>query len=272
MGCTHVLTFCQANNGSVVVRVFGCQYDNNTSIQLLTCIDTMERDNSLSQAIRYYSAHLLLSTKLLRSCFCGYLFPYELVDWLSKLVCTIERLFTFSFESSVNNNNMWLLSNDNDHWSFNTIKDKLVNHSDFRFDTLHVYWHFNCDEFLRFLKQCILERGPFRIKVNTEKMVNCIDTTHSIVNTMYGERLDMGWFNSNFECHASKEWCPIEFKREHLPFFSDLIGHQIKKHDTHHFSSMALIDLLNVTTASPPQQDDMPFLMTSGSCCLNDDI
>ena len=54
--------------------------------------------------------------------------------------------------------NPWLLSNDGDHWSFNMIKDKLVNCSDFRFDTLHVYWHFNYNEFSRLLKQCISEK------------------------------------------------------------------------------------------------------------------
>ena len=121
---------------------------------------------------------------------------------------------------------------------FNMIKDKLVNRSDFRFDRLHVYWRFNYHEFLKLLKQCISEKqGPFRVNVDHEKLINCIDTTRSIVNTMYGERIDMGWFNSNFESHSSKQWCPIEFKGEHSPFFADLSG-QIKKHDIRHFSSM----------------------------------
>ena len=147
------MTFCQTDNNEqdegsppppVVVRAFGCQHDNNSSIRLLTCIDAMERDELLSRTTRYYNAHLLLLTKLLKSCFGGCLFPYELVDWLAKSVCFIERLLTFSFdENDESVNNTWLLSNDGDHWSFNMIKDKLVNRGDFRFDTLHVYWHFN---------------------------------------------------------------------------------------------------------------------------------
>ena len=165
---THILTFCQTDDNEqeegsppplVVVRAFGCQRDNNSSIRLLTCIDSMEHDESLSRTTRYYNAHLLLSTKLLKSCFGGCLFPYELVDWLAKSVCFMERLFTFSFdENDKSINNTWLLSNDGDHWSFNMIKDNLVNCSDFRFDMLHVYWHFNYDEFSRLLKQCISEK------------------------------------------------------------------------------------------------------------------
>ena len=107
----------------------------------------MERDDPLSQTTRYHNAHLLLSTIL---CFGGCLFPYELIDWLAKLVCFIERSFTFSFDKN-KSLSTWLLSNDGDHWSFNMIKDKLMNHSDFRFDMLHVYWHFNYDEFLKLL-------------------------------------------------------------------------------------------------------------------------
>ena len=228
---THILMFCQTDDNEqeegslpllVVVRAYGCHRDNNSSIQLLTCIDAMEHDESLSWTTRYYNAHLLLLTKLLKSCFGGCLFPHELVDWIAKSVSFIKRLFTFSFNENESINNTWLLSNDGDHWSFNMIKDKLVNHSDFRFDMLHVYWHFNYNEFLKLLKQCISEkRGPFRVSVNHEKLINCIDTTRSIVNTMYGERIDTGWFDSNFESHSSKQWCPIEFKGEHSPFFED---------------------------------------------------
>ena len=168
----------------------------------------------------------------------------ELVDWLAKSACLIERLFTFSFNENESVNNTWLLSNDVDHWSFN----------------------FNSNEFSKLLKQCISEkRGPFRVNVNHEKLINCIDTTRNIVNTMYGERIDTGPFDSNFESHSSKQWCPIEFKGEHSPFFVDLSG-QIKKHDICHFSSMALIDSLNATTV--PQQEKegaapMPFQMTT---------
>ena len=124
---THILMFCQTDDNEqekgsllplVVVRAFGCQHDNNSSIRLLTCIDAIERDESLSQTTRYYNAHLLLSTKLLKSCFGGCLFPNELVDWLAKSVCFTERLFTFSFNENESVNNTWLLSNDGDHWSF----------------------------------------------------------------------------------------------------------------------------------------------------------
>ena len=73
----------------------------------------MERDDSLSQTARYYNAHLLLSTKLLKSCFGGCLFPYELIDWLAKLVYFIKRSLTFSFDEK-ESLNTWLLSNDGD--------------------------------------------------------------------------------------------------------------------------------------------------------------
>ena len=88
---------------------------------------------------------------------------------------------------------------------------------------------------------------------------------------MHGERIDTGSFHSNFESHSSKEWCPIEFKGEHSPFFTDLSG-QIKQHNIRHFSSMALIDSLNATTPQEEEGAPMPFLMTTSSSSLDDDV
>ena len=48
---------------------------------------------------------------------------------------------------SLNDENTWLLSDEEQHWSFETIKSKLVEYDDFKFDILHIYCRFNHAEF-----------------------------------------------------------------------------------------------------------------------------
>ena len=63
-------------------------------------------------------------------------------------MCAIEQLHTFTLAEK----SMWLLSDDEKHWSTEVLKDKISKGEDFRFDTLYVYFSFNYKEFS---KNCI---------------------------------------------------------------------------------------------------------------------
>ena len=70
---------------------------------------------------------------------------------------------------------------------------------------------------------------------------NCINCNSSIVCTMYGERIDTGWNNVNFESTLRKEWCPIEFKN--FAFNEDDLQSFVDRNMSH-FSRASYANLL----------------------------
>ena len=138
MSSTHILVFNQEDNNKLVMRVFSCKREiNNGNLQVLSCLDLLSFNPALSDKNRYMCHNIYESSKLLRDCIGGLLFPYELVNWVANRVCAIEQLHAFTLVEK----SMWLLNADEKHWSTEVLKDKIS--KDFRFDTLYIYFSFN---------------------------------------------------------------------------------------------------------------------------------
>ena len=85
------------------------------------------------------------------------------------------------------------------------------------------------------------QKTPFKIVCDdTTAFSNCINCNSSIVSTTYGERINTGWNNMNFESTLSKEWCPIKFKN--FAFNEDLQSFVDK--NVSHFSRASYANLL----------------------------
>ena len=124
-----------------------------------------------------------------------------------------------------------MLSDEEQHWSLETIKSKLLEYVNFKFDTLHIYCCFNYAEFSKIWHRDNnnnnIKKGEIRIVVSGgtyERSKDCINHDCSIVSTDYGERLSIGgcFYDSEFESTLSKEWCPPELKGDKVTFFTDM--------------------------------------------------
>ena len=87
----------------------------------------------------------------------------------------------------------------------------------------------------------------------------------STVSTAHGERLDSGWYNSNFESSLREEWCTLEFKREKFESFSSssLITY------IDHMSNAAYLDLLQEDDST---NDDSMLPFFENPINVDDDI
>ena len=76
--CTHILVFNQKDDNRLVMRVFLCKREiNNGNLQVLNCLDSLSFDPSLSNKSQYMCCNIYESSKLLRDCIGGSLFPYK---------------------------------------------------------------------------------------------------------------------------------------------------------------------------------------------------
>ena len=118
----------------------------------------------------------------------------------------------------------------------------MTKNENFQFNTLHIYLMMNYEELLNNWRQNRKkQKTPFKIVCNNATAFsNCISCDSSIVRTTYGERVDTGWNNMNFESTLSKEWCPIEFKN--FAFNEDLQSFVDK--NVSHFSRAFYANLL----------------------------
>ena len=84
-----------------------------------------------------------------------------------------------------------MLSDEEQHWSLETIKSKLLEYDDFKFDTLHIYCHLNHAEFSKICHQDNnnnVKKSEIRILVSGgtyEKFKDCIYHECSIVHSEY---------------------------------------------------------------------------------------
>ena len=119
--CTHILVFNQKDNNRLVMRVFLCKREiNNGNLQVLNCLDSLSFDPSLSDKSEHVCCNIYESSKLLRDCIGGSLFPYKLVNWVAHQVCATEQLHEFILVEK----STWLLSDDEKHWSTEVLKTK----------------------------------------------------------------------------------------------------------------------------------------------------
>ena len=85
MNGTHILVFNQEDDNRLVTRVFSCKREtNNGTLQVLSCLDSLSFDPALSDKSRYMCRNIYKSSKLLRDCTGGSLFPYKLVNWVGN--------------------------------------------------------------------------------------------------------------------------------------------------------------------------------------------
>ena len=251
---THILVFNQEDNNRLVMRVFSCKREiNNGNMHVLNCLDLLSFNPALSDKSRYMCSNIYESSKLLRDCIGGSLFPYELVNWMANQVCAIEQLHTFTLVEK----SMWLLSADKKHWSTEVFKDKISKGEDFRFNTLYIYFSFNYKEFSKNWHQN-KNSLPFLVVKDHHRSFltwcNSVVSNSSIVSMAHSERLDSGWYNSNFE--SSLREAP-EFKRE--KFELSLVTY------IDHMSNAAYLDLLQDSTNGDSM---LPFFENP----INDDI
>ena len=103
MNGTHILVFNQEDDNRLVTRVFSCKREiNNGNLQVLNCLNPLSFNPALSDKSRYVCHNIYESSKLLKDCTGGSLFPYELVNWVVNRVCAIEQLHAFTFGGKVN--------------------------------------------------------------------------------------------------------------------------------------------------------------------------
>ena len=141
----------------------------NDKIQVLKCVDSIVQKDMCgsNNQNKYFNIHICHASKWLKDRIGGCLFPYEVLIWLTKRIVSPEFLITFSLEK-----NTWLLSEKEQHWSFHTIKDKLLKCNDFRFDTLYIYCHFDYEVFSKIWHRDSVKRD---IKIITyEKFKDCM--------------------------------------------------------------------------------------------------
>ena len=173
-------------------------------------------------------------------------------------MCAIEQLHAFTLAER----STWLLSDDEKHWSTEVLKDKISKGEDFYFDTLYVYFSFNYKEFSKNWHQN-KNSLPFLVVDDHLRpfLTQCNSVVHNsnIVSTAHGERLDSGWYNSNFESSLREECCAPEFKRE--KFESSLITY------IHHMSNAAYLDLLLDST-----NDDSMLPFSENLINVDDDV
>ena len=99
--CTYFLVFNHEDDNKLVMRVFLCIREiSNGNLQVLNCLDSLSFEPSLLDKSRYVCRNIYESSKLLRDCIGGSLFPYELVNWVAYQVCAIEQHHTFTLVES----------------------------------------------------------------------------------------------------------------------------------------------------------------------------
>ena len=155
---------------------------------------------------------------------------------------------------------MWLLSDDEKHWSTEVLKDKVSKGEDFHFDTLYIYFSFNYKELSKNWHQN-KNSLPFLVVDNHLRSIltwcNRVVSNSSIVSMVHGEQLDSGWYNLNFDSSLREKWCAPEFKRER---FESLLIIYIN-----HMSNAAYLNLLRYSTNDNSM---LPFSENP----INDDI
>ena len=170
-----------------------------------------------------------------------------------------------SVQSFYTNDNLtWLLSEDENLWSFEIIQKNLNERPNFRFDNLYVYSSFNYNEFLRIwrfrhqgtskknnnMKSFLLKTITNHGDSNKEQQFttdHCINTNCGIISTTYREHIytdSGGWFNSQFESILRKDWCDEKLKGENCIFFFSKMRKSLDDHKVSHFSSESLLNLL----------------------------
>ena len=88
-------------------------------------------DEKLTPVIRYEHSLIYMASCLMRNCFRGSTFPYEVVLWLATNLASIECITfgTLPLDST------WLLSEDKCHWITLAINDAVFKHK-IHFDNL----------------------------------------------------------------------------------------------------------------------------------------
>ena len=81
-------------------------------------------DEKSTPVIRYEHYLIYMASCLMRNCFRGSTFPYEVVLWLATNLASIEciTLATLPLDST------WLLSKDDSHWTTLAINDAVLKH------------------------------------------------------------------------------------------------------------------------------------------------
>ena len=97
---SHIIVFEQRNEFDIsIMRTFFCKRSENSTIQLLKCADSTIRVGgtaSSDEQSKYFNTHLCQAANLLKDCIGGYIFPYEVLIWLTKRVIDLEFLISFS--------------------------------------------------------------------------------------------------------------------------------------------------------------------------------
>ena len=127
---SHVLLFDQSCDDQKHTCAFLCKCVNG-NLLMVQDLYYASLDEKSTPVIRYECSLIYMASCLMRNCFRGSTFPYEVVLWLATKLGSIEciTLGTLPLDSS------WLLSEDESHWTTLAINDAVFKHK-IHFDQL----------------------------------------------------------------------------------------------------------------------------------------
>ena len=129
---THVLIFDQVDDsGRSRIRSFLCKHISKDNLFLTLDLYYSLFDENISTREKYELSLFHTASVLLRQCYRGSLFPFELIVWIAK-ISNIECVVQAGLSST---NDTWVLSTNEDHWATTPIHQAVFKHG-VRYDTI----------------------------------------------------------------------------------------------------------------------------------------
>ena len=121
---THVLIFDQVD-GRSRIRLFLCKHISKDNLCITLDLYYSLFDENISAREKYKLSLFHTASVLLRQCYRGSLFPFELIVWIAKKVSSIKCVVQAGLLST---NDTWVLSMNEDHWATTPIHQAVFKH------------------------------------------------------------------------------------------------------------------------------------------------
>ena len=129
---THVLVFDQLDMEQSRMRTFLCKLINGNLCVLHDLYNPLFDSSSKTPLHQYEFSLLHAASCMLRDCFRGSTFPYQVVRWLATKLSSLEHVI---LGNVFHDNGTWLLHEDDNHWT--TLEmNKIVLQDGDHFDSL----------------------------------------------------------------------------------------------------------------------------------------
>ena len=128
---THVLIFDQVDDsGRSRIRLFLCKRISKDNMCITLDLYYSIFDENISAREKYELSLFHTASVLLRQCYRGSLFPFELIVWNTKKISSIECIVQAGLSST---NDTWVLNED--HWATTPIHQAVFKYG-VRYDTI----------------------------------------------------------------------------------------------------------------------------------------